>query len=166
MAKVHLKGSEINTIGDLPQVGTKALNFELVANDLSVKKLADFAGKNIVLNIFPSVDTPTCAMSVRTFNERAAGVADTVVLCISKDLPFAQSRFCASEGLDGVVNLSDFQTGNFGKDYGMELIDGVLKSLLSRSVIVIDKTGTIKHVELVAEIANEPNYAAAFAALK
>lgn len=165
MATITLGGNPINTSGELPKVDSKAPNFNLVKNDLSIATLADFAGTKLVLNIFPSIDTGTCATSVRTFNAKASSLDNTKVLCISRDLPFAQKRFCGAEGLENVINLSDFKTGSFGKDYGLEIVDGPLAGLSSRVVIVLDENGVVKHAEQVAEIANEPNYEAALAAL-
>lgn len=165
MTKITLKGNAINTIGNLPAVGSKAKDFNLTAADLSNKTLADYTGKKLVLNIFPSIDTGTCATSVRNFNKEAANLSNTIVLCISRDLPFAQKRFCGAEGIENVVMLSDFNTGAFGKDYGLELIDGALKGLHSRCVIVIDENGTIIYTEQVAEIVDEPNYEKALASL-
>lgn len=165
MATVTLKNNPFHTIGDLPSVKTLAPNFELVGTDLSTKKLSDFTGKKVVLNIFPSIDTPTCAVSVRTFNQKAAQLENTVVLCISKDLPFAQTRFCGAEGIENVVLLSDFRDGSFGKTYGLTFVDGPLEGLLSRSIVVIDETGSVVYTEQVAETANEPNYELALAAL-
>lgn len=165
MTKITLKGNAINTIGNLPAVGSKAKDFNLTAADLSNKTLADYTGKKLVLNIFPSIDTGTCATSVRNFNKEAANLSNTIVLCISRDLPFAQKRFCGAEGIENVVMLSDFNTGAFGKDYGLELIDGALKGLHSRCVIVIDENGTITYTEQVAEIVDEPNYEKALASL-
>jgi thiol peroxidase len=165
MASITLGGNPIKTSGELPKVGTTAPDFNLVKNDLSLATLADFAGSKLVLNIFPSIDTGTCATSVRTFNAKASSLENTKVLCISRDLPFAQKRFCGAEGLENVVNLSDFKTGSFGKDYGLEIVDGPLAGLSSRVVIVLDENGVVKHAEQVAEIANEPNYEAALAAL-
>ncbi|WP_433780509.1 thiol peroxidase [Flavobacterium anhuiense] len=165
MASITLGGNPVHTSGELPAVGSKLADFSLVQNDLSVASLSTFAGKKLVLNIFPSVDTGTCAASVRKFNQSASGLENTTVLCISRDLPFAQKRFCGAEGLENVVNLSDFQEGAFGKANGLEIIDGPLKGLHSRAIIVVDADGTIKHTEQVAEIANEPNYEAALAAL-
>jgi thiol peroxidase len=165
MATITLGGNPVNTSGELPKVGSKAVAFELVKNDLSVASLADFAGSKLVLNIFPSVDTGTCATSVRTFNAKASTLENTKVLCISRDLPFAQKRFCGAEGLENVINLSDFKTGSFGKDYGLEIVDGPLAGLHSRVVIVLDETGTVLYAEQVAEIADEPNYDSALAAL-
>jgi thiol peroxidase len=165
MAKITLGGNPINTNGELPKAGTSAPNFELVKNDLSVTSLADFKGSKLVLNIFPSIDTGTCATSVRTFNAKASALENTKVLCISRDLPFAQKRFCGAEGLENVVNLSDFKDGSFGKNYGLEMVDGPLAGLSSRVVIVLDENGTVTYAEQVPEIADEPNYEAALAAL-
>jgi thioredoxin-dependent peroxiredoxin len=165
MASITLGGNPINTTGNLPIVGSKAPQFQLTKNDLSVVTLADFAGSKLVLNIFPSIDTETCATSVRKFNERANQLNDTKVLCISRDLPFAQKRFCGSEGLENVINLSDYKNGGFGKDYGLEIADSVLAGLHSRVVLVIDENGLVHYAEQVPEIADEPNYEAALAAL-
>lgn len=165
MASITLGGNPIHTTGELPKTGSKAADFKLVKNDLSVVSLADFAGSKLVLNIFPSVDTGTCAASVRKFNEKASQLENTKVLCISRDLPFAQKRFCGAEGLENVVNLSDFKDGSFGKEYGLEIADGPLAGLHSRVVIVVDESGTVSYTEQVGEIADEPNYDAALAAL-
>lgn len=165
MAQITLQGNPLHTIGELPSVGSKAPNFSLSAADLSVKTLQDFQGKKVVLNIFPSIDTPTCANSVRAFNKQAASLDNSVVLCISRDLPFAQSRFCGAEGIDNVITLSDFATGEFGKDYQLEITDGPLAHLHSRAIVVIDENGTVAHTEQVDEIADEPNYEAALAHL-
>lgn len=165
MASITLGGNPINTNGNLPEKGSKAAGFTLTKNDLSTTTLADFAGKKVVLNIFPSIDTGTCAQSVRTFNEKASKLENTVVLCISRDLPFAQKRFCGAEGLENVINLSDFKAGEFGKNYGLEIVDGPLAGLHSRVVIVLDENGTVIYTEQVNEIANEPNYEAALAVL-
>ncbi|GGW70267.1 peroxiredoxin [Winogradskyella epiphytica] len=165
MANITLGGSPIETIGDLPSVGSKAPDFKLTATDLSTKSMADYKGSRLVLNIFPSIDTGTCAQSVRTFNEKASQLENTKVLCISKDLPFALARFCGAEGLDNVISLSDFKTGNFGKDYGLTINNGPLESLLSRCIVVIEKDGTILHTEQVSEIKDEPNYESALASL-
>lgn len=165
MAIVTLGGNAIKTSGELPQVGSKAPNFELIKTDLSTATLADFAGKKLVLNIFPSVDTGTCAASVRTFNAKASSLQNTTVLCISRDLPFAQKRFCGAEGLENVENLSDFKTGSFGKDYGLEISESAFAGLHSRVVIVLDENGIVKYTEQVPEIGNEPNYEAALASL-
>jgi thioredoxin-dependent peroxiredoxin len=165
MAAITLGGNAINTTGNLPTVGSKAPNFSLVKTDLSLASLADYAGTNLVLNIFPSIDTGTCAASVRQFNEKASALTNTKVLCISRDLPFAQKRFCGAEGLENVENLSDFKNGSFGADYGLTISDSVLAGLHSRAVIVLDENGIIKYTEQVPEIADEPNYEAALAAL-
>lgn len=163
MAQITFKGSPVQTSGELPAVGTQAPNFSLTAGDLSQKSLSDFAGKRIILNIFPSVDTGTCAASVRHFNQSASGLENTVVLCISKDLPFAQGRFCAAEGLENVITLSEFKDDSFSKAYGLRVEDGPLEGLLSRSVIVLNEKGEVVYTEQVAEITNEPNYDAALA---
>lgn len=165
MATITLGGNPIHTIGNLPETGTKAPDFTLVAPDLSVKNLADFAGSKVILNIFPSIDTNTCAMSVRTFNAQAAALENVKVLCISRDLPFAQKRFCGAEGIENVMTLSDFRDGSFGKNYGLEIIDGALQGLHSRCVIVLDENGVVSYTEQVAETADEPNYEAALAVL-
>ena len=165
MASITLGGNPIHTNGELPAVGSKATDFNMVKTDLGTATLADFAGSKVVLNIFPSIDTGTCAASVRKFNEKASALANTKVLCISRDLPFAQKRFCGAEGLENVVNLSDFQEGSFGTPNGLEITDGPLAGLHSRVIIVLDENGVVTHTEQVAEIANEPNYEAALAAL-
>ena len=165
MASITLGGNPINTNGELPKVGSTAPEFQLVKNDLSVASLADFAGKKLVLNIFPSIDTGTCATSVRTFNAKASALENTTVLCISRDLPFAQKRFCGAEGLENVENLSDFKSGDFGKNFGLEIVDGPLAGLHSRAVVILDENGVVKYTEQVSEIADEPNYEAALAAL-
>lgn len=165
MSTITLGGNPVHTSGELPKIGTQLTDFKLVKNDLSIATLADFSGKRVILNIFPSIDTGTCAASVRKFNETAANLTNTVVLCISRDLPFAQKRFCGAEGIENVVNLSDFKDGSFGKTNGLEITDGVLAGLHSRAVIVIDEKGTVLHTEQVQEIANEPNYESALAVL-
>lgn len=161
MTQITLKGNTINTIGTLPEVGSSAKDFKLVANDLTVKTLADFKGYKLIMNIFPSVDTGTCAASVRNFNKEAAKLSNTKVLCISRDLPFAQKRFCGAEGIENVIMLSDFNTGAFGKDYGLILIDGALNGLLSRSIVIINENGKVTYTEQIAETTEEPNYEAA-----
>lgn len=166
MAEITLKGNIIHTLGNLPEVGSQLLDFVLVKNDLSNASLSDYAGKRLVLNIFPSLDTGTCAASVRYFNQEASSLENTVVLCISKDLPFAQARFCGAEGLDKVETLSDFRGGKFGKDYQVEIVDGPLAGLESRAVIVADENGKIIYTQQVAEITEEPDYAPVLAALK
>jgi len=166
MAKITLKGNPVKTIGKLPKVGKKAPKFKLVKNDLSVARLKDFRGKKVLLNITPSIDTGVCANSVRKFNEAAAGLDNTVVLYVSKDLPFAQARFCGAEGIDNVITLSDFRRGKFGKRYGVTIRTGPMKGLLSRSVVVVDEEGKVIYTEQVQETIDEPNYEAALAALK
>jgi len=165
MATVTLKGNKINTSGELPKTGSKAPDFTLTANDLSSKSLSDFSGSKVVLNIFPSIDTGTCAQSVRQFNQEASELENTKVLCISHDLPFAHARFCGAEGLDNVVSLSDYKNGSFGKAYGLDFIDGPLETLHSRCVVVLDENGTVLHTEQVGEIVDEPNYKTALEAL-
>ncbi|RMN28024.1 putative thiol peroxidase [Pseudomonas coronafaciens pv. zizaniae] len=166
MAQVTLKGGAVQVNGNLPEVGSKAPAFTLVGAGLADKALADFAGKRKVLNIFPSVDTPTCATSVRKFNASANDLNNTVVLCISADLPFAQARFCGSEGLDNVHNLSSFRSADFSQHYGVAIADGPLKGLTARAVVVLDENDNVLHSELVSEIAEEPGYDAALAVLK
>lgn len=165
MAKITLKGNEINTIGNLPNVGDNAKDFNLVKTDLSTASLADFKGQRLILNIFPSVDTGTCATSVRNFNKEAANLENTKVLCISRDLPFAQNRFCGAEGIENVVMLSDFKTGQFGLDYGLQIIDGPLAGVNSRSIVIIDESGKVTYTEQVNETVEEPNYVAALSSL-
>jgi len=165
MATVTLKGNAINTSGNLPKVGEKAPDFSLTATDLSTKSLSNYKGNKLVLNIFPSVDTGTCAQSVRTFNREANELENTKVLCISHDLPFAQARFCAAEGLEHVINLSDYKNGDFGKAYGLNFVDGPLEALHSRCIVVLDKNHTVKYTEQVSETVDEPNYKAALEAL-
>lgn len=165
MAKTKLGPQETNTIGELPEIGTNAPDFVLSANDLKDVTLRQFAGKNVVLNIFPSVDTRVCATSVREFNKRAAGLSNTVVLCVSKDLPFAMRRFCGAEGIERVITLSDFRHRGFGHNYGVELVDGAFAGLFARAIVVIDSNGFVKHVELVPAIDAEPDYDAALKAI-
>lgn len=166
MAKITFKGNPINTSGNLPEVGTKAPDFTLTAGDLSEKSLNDYKGKNVVLNIFPSVDTGVCAQSVRTFNEKVSAENNTVVLCISKDLPFALSRFCAAEGLNNVETLSDFKSNEFSNAYGVKMTDGPLNGLLSRAVVVVNPEGNVVYNEQVPEIGQEPDYNNALEVLK
>ena len=165
MSKITLKGNAINTSGVLPAIGSIAADFKLIAGDLSVKTLGDFKGKNLVLNIFPSIDTGTCAASVRNFNKMAADLLNTTVLCVSRDLPFAQNRFCGAEGIENVIVLSDFNTGQFGKDYGLEIVDGPLAGLHSRCIVVLNGEGKVVYTEQVAETSEEPNYDLALASL-
>ena len=164
MSQVTLQGQPIRIDGTFPAVGQTAPDFVLTANDLSDKTLADFAGKRKVLNIFPSIDTGVCQQSVRTFNQRAAALNNTVVLCISADLPFAQSSFCGVEGLDNVVTLSSFRS-SFAQDYGVAQADGALRGLTARAVVVLDENDKVLHVGLVPEIKEEPDYDAAIAVL-
>ena len=166
MSKVTLKGNPVNTIGDLPVVGSKAPEFSLVGTNLADVKNSDFAGKRVVLNIFPSLDTSTCAASVRRFNIEAAKLDNAAVVCVSKDLPFAHSRFCTTEGIANVVSASEFRGNNFGKNYGVMITDGPLQGLLARAVLVLDKDGTVLHSQLVPEISQEPDYDSALEALK
>jgi thioredoxin-dependent peroxiredoxin len=166
MATITFKGSPVKTTGNLPTVGSQAPDFKLVKADLSEVSLQDFAGKKLVLNIFPSLDTSTCATSVRKFNAEASKLPNTVVLCISRDLPFAHTRFCSTEGLKDVVTLSEFRDDNFNKAYGLKIDDGPLAGLHSRAVVVVDEKGKVVYTEQVAEIADEPNYAAAIKAVK
>ncbi len=165
MAQITLQGNAINTSGNLPQNGSQAKDFALVAADLSVKSLNDFKGSKLVLNIFPSLDTGTCAASVRRFNKEASELENTKVLCVSKDLPFAQARFCGAEGLDNVITLSDFRS-DFSKDYGLEIVDGPLAGLASRAVVVLDEAGKVVYTQQVPEIVDEPNYEEALSVLK
>lgn len=165
MSTVTLKGQPFSTNGTLPEIGTKAPAFSLKKVDLTTITLEDYTGFTIILNIFPSIDTATCATSVRTFNQRASNLENTKVICVSRDLPFAQKRFCGAEGIDNVITASDFATGDFGRAYGVELLDGPLQALHARAIVVIDPHGKVKYTELVPEIANEPNYDAAIAAI-
>lgn len=162
---ITLKGDTIHTIGKLPAVGSQAPDFKLTGVDLSEKKLKDFAGKNIILNIFISVNTGVCSASVHQFNQDAAGLKNSVVLCISKDLPFAQKEFCGAEGINNVVMLSDFRD-DFGKTYGVLMTDGKMRGLLSRAVVVIDPQGKVAYEQQVPDISHKPDYAAALAAIR
>jgi thiol peroxidase len=166
MSKVTLKGSPVNTIGELPVVGSKAPEFSLVGTNLEDVKNTDFAGKRIVLNIFPILDTATCAASVRKFNIEAAKLEDASVVCVSKDLPFAHGRFCSAEGISNVVSASEFRGNNFCKNYGVMITDGPLQGLMARAVVVLDKDGTVLHSQLVPEITEEPDYQSALDSLK
>lgn len=165
MAKITLGGNPAETNGDLPAVGSQAPDFKLVATDMSEKTMKDFSGHKLLLNIFPSVNTGVCSASVRRFNAEATKVENTKVLCISRDLPFAQQQFCAAEGLEDVVMLSDFKTGKFGDDYGALVAGSAFDGLLSRAVVVLDDTGKVIYTEQVPEIGQEPNYEAALNAL-
>lgn len=164
MATVTLQGNPIETIGDLPAVGSQAPGYTLVQGDLSELTSESLAGKRVVLNIFPSIDTPTCATSVRTFNQKAAQLENTVVVCVAADLPFALTRFCGAEGIENVKVGSTFRS-TFGTDYGVTFKTGPLVGLLSRAVVVLDESGNVLHTEQVGEIADEPDYAAALAVL-
>jgi thiol peroxidase len=164
MAKITLQGNPVNTVGELPSVGSKAPDFTLTKTDLSDLKLSDLSGKTVVLNIFPSIDTATCATSVRKFNEALSNLNGVEVVCVSADLPFAMQRFCGAEGLDRVTNASVFRSEGFGKDYGVTITDSPLKGLMARSVVVI-RDGKVAHTELVSETADEPNYEAALKAV-
>ena len=164
--QVTFLGNPVTLVGEPLKVGEKAPKFGGVRGDLSVLHLPELLGKRVVLNIFPSLDTEVCAMSVRRFNKEASELENTVVLCVSKDLPFAQQRFCSTEGLENVVPVSVFRCGCFSEKYGLEITDGPLKGLEARAVIVIDEEGTIVYEEVVSEITHEPNYEAALEALK
>ncbi|MCF7791733.1 MAG: thiol peroxidase [Victivallales bacterium] len=166
MAKVTLKGTPVSTFANLPETGTDAPDFKFVKRDLSEITLKDCEGKRIVLNIFPSIDTPTCAMSVRQFNKKATDIPNTTVICVSADLPFAAQRFCGAEGIENVETGSVFRYPEFGKDYGVEFTTGPLAGLLSRAVVVIDKEGKVIYTQQVPEIADEPNYDSVLKALK
>lgn len=166
MAKVNFKGSPVNLCGELPETGVSAPDFCGVKGDLTVAHLSDYKGKKVVLNIFPSLDTAVCASSVRKFNQMASSLDNSVVLCLSKDLPFAQSRFCTVEGLDDVVPLSMFRCGCFADKYGLEMLDGPLEWLYARAVVIVDEDGAVIYSQLVPEITDEPDYDAALAALQ
>jgi thioredoxin-dependent peroxiredoxin len=165
VATVTLKGNPVHVGGNFPKIGDSAPDFSLTAGDLSDVHLASYAGKRKVLNIVPSLDTPTCAKSTRVFNEKASGMKNTVVLVIAADLPFAMSRFCGAEGLKDVVTLSTFRNKDFHAKYGVDIADGPLRGLTARGVLVLDENNKVKHAELVPEIAQEPNYDSALAAL-
>jgi thiol peroxidase len=166
MAKVSFQGNPVETAGELPGAGTKAPGFTLTKTDLSDASLQDFAGKRVILNIFPSIDTPVCAASARRFNQEATKLENTVVLCISADLPFAHGRFCEAEGLKDVTPLSVFRSKGFGKDYGVEITGGPLAGLLSRAIVIVDETGNVIYTQQVPEITDEPDYDTALSALK
>ena len=165
MAKITLKGNPVNISGDLPAKGSKAPDFKLVKSDLSYLKLSDLKGKKVVLSIFPSQETGTCSASIRRFNQIAGGKKDVTVLGISKDLPFAHKRFCESEGITNVVTLSGYRDQEFGKLYGVDVLDGVFAGLYARSIIIIDENGKVVYTQLVSEMANEPDYEDVLAAL-
>ncbi|MBG0780666.1 MAG: thiol peroxidase [Bacteroidales bacterium] len=166
MAKITFAGNQIQTVGELPAKGSKAKDFKLVKTDLSPLSLDDLKGKKVVLNIFPSLDTDVCAASVRRFNQEASKLKKTVVVCVSKDLPFAHKRFCSTEGINNVVNASDFRDGSFGESYGVTIADGPFAGLHSRAVVVLNENGEVIYTEQVPEITQEPDYAAALEAVK
>lgn len=165
MANITLGGNPVHTVGNLPENGTQAPDFTLVKSDLSTTSLADFKGSKLILNIFPSIDTGTCAASVRKFNEKAAALENTKVICVSRDLPFAQTRFCGAEGIENVITASDFKDGSFGTNYGLTITDGPLAGLHSRAVVVINEEGNVVYTEQVPDIKDEPNYDNALASL-
>ncbi|MCI5219717.1 MAG: thiol peroxidase [Candidatus Electrothrix sp. LOE2] len=165
MAQVTFQGTPVNTVGELPTAGQTAPDFTLTATDLSDISLGDYKGKKLVLNIFPSVDTPVCATSVRRFNDEAGKLDNTKVLCISRDLPFALGRFCGAEGLENVISASELRSDNFGRDYGVRIADSALAGLFARAIVVIDEAGKVIYTQLVPEIAEEPDYQKAIAAL-
>jgi len=165
MAQTKLGENTVNTLGNLPAVGSTAPDFSLAGNDLKEVKLSDFRGKRVIINIFPSIDTGVCATSVREFNKRATTLDNTVVLSISKDLPFAFRRFCGAEGIDKVVTLSDFRNKGFSREFGMEMTDGGMAGLLARSIVVLDEKGVVRHTQVVPAIGQEPDYDAALKAL-
>ncbi len=166
MSQITFKGNAIHTTGSLPQVGNAAPDFRITKADLSDTSIKDYRGRKVVLNIFPSLDTPVCAASVRRFNQEASRLKNTVVLCVSKDLPFAQKRFCAAEGLDNVVTLSEYKDNSFSDAYKVKIVDGPLAGLFSRAIVVVDETGKVLYTEQVPEITQEPDYGKALAALK
>jgi thiol peroxidase len=166
MAQITLKGNPINTIGSLPKAGDNALDFLLTDTKMADKSLKDFAGKTLVLNIFPSIDTPVCSMSVRKFNAEITKFNNAVVLCISRDLPFAHARFCGAEGLNNVVSLSELRKLEFGEKYGLRIMDGPLAGLLARAVVIINPEGKVLYTQLVPEIGEEPDYEKALNLLK
>ena len=165
MATIKLKGNDIHTSGELPVIGSKAPDFRLVDGSLADRTLADYAGKRVVVNIFPSVDTAVCATSVRRFNEKAAGLHNTVVLGVSRDLPFAFSRFCAAEGIENVETLSEMRQLKFGEDWGVRIVDGPMAGLLARAVVVLDADHNVIYTQLVPEITEEPDYERALSSL-
>lgn len=165
MAHIKIGENVVNVKGELPKVGSAAPDFKLAGLDLKDVSLSNYAGKTVVLNIFPSIDTRVCATSVREFNKRASSFPDTKVVCVSRDLPYAFRRFCGAEGITNVDSLSDFRNKGFSKDYGVEMTDGAMEGLFARAIVVIDKSGKVKHTELVPVIGQEPNYDAALGAL-
>lgn len=165
MAQITLGGTPTQTSGDLPAIGSALTNYQFTKHDMSPLSLSDFKGKRVVLNIFPSVDTGVCAASVRTFNQKAAALENTVVVCVSKDLPFALARFCGAEGIENVQVTTDFRIPEFAQDNGLLISDGAFAGLDARAIIVLDEMGSVTYTELVPEIGQEPNYDAAIAAL-
>ncbi|MEP1096251.1 MAG: thiol peroxidase [Cyclobacteriaceae bacterium] len=166
MAKTALKGNEVNTSGNLPEIGSQAPDFNLVNRDLSLLSLSDLKGSKVVLNIYPSVDTGTCAMSTVRFNKEASSLSNTKIVCVSKDLPFAFGRYCEAEGIENLVTASNFRdNGSFGNSYGVEILDGPLTGLNARAIVVLNEDGKVTHTELVSEIVNEPDYDKALAAI-
>lgn len=166
MSEIKFKGNPIHTVGEMPSKGSKAPNFELVKNDLSRVSLNDYLGKNVILNIFPSIDTGVCATSARKFNEDASKLPNTIIACVSKDLPFAHSRFCGAEGITNLDMLSSFDNSDFENNYQLTMKDGPLKGLFARAIVVVNPAGEVVHTELVDDIVHEPNYEAAMAAVK
>ena len=166
MARITLGGNPVTTTGELPEVGSVALDFKVTKTDLTDTKLSDFHGKNVVLNIFPSVGTGVCSASVRKFNELAAGMNNTVVICVSRDLPFAHNQFCEAEGIENVIPTSEYKDNGFSDNYHVKMLDGKFEGLLSRSIVVIDSDGKVIYTEQVPEIGQEPDYDKALAALK
>lgn len=166
MTEIKFKGSPVHTCGDIPMVGSKAPDVTLTGGDLADVKISSFAGSNVILNIFPSVDTGVCAASVRKFNELAASLPNTKVLCISRDLPFAQGRFCGAEGIANVTMLSEMRDDSFGKAYGVRMVDGPLAGLFARAVILLDANGNVACLQVVPEITEEPDYNAVMACVK
>lgn len=166
MAKITLGGTETNTIGNLPEVGSQAPDFQLVRKDMKEITLANYHGQKVIMNIYPSIDTGICAMSTTKFNQEASKLDNTRIICVSKDLPFALSRYCEAEGIDNLDNLTNFRdSGDFGKNYGVEIVDGAFKGLNARAIVVVDEDGKVTYTELVPEVGQEPNYEKALAAL-
>lgn len=165
MAKTALKGNEVNTVGNLPEVGSMAPDFLLVKQDLHEVSLASYHGQKVILNIYPSVDTGICAMSTVRFNKEASSLQNTRIVCVSKDLPFAFQRYCAAEGIDNLDTLSTYRDQEFGNDYGVEMVDGPLKGLCARAIVIVDEDGMVIYTELVPEITTEPDYEKALAVL-
>ncbi len=166
MAKITLGGTETNTIGNLPEVGTQAPDFHLVRKDMKDVTLANYHGQKVIMNIYPSIDTGVCAMSTTKFNQEAANLDNTRIICVSKDLPFALNRYCEAEGIDNLDNLTNFRDGgDFGKNYGVEIVDGAFAGLNARAIVVVDEEGIVKYTELVPEVGQEPNYEKALASL-